>query len=656
MNRSWHILTGEYPPQPGGIADYTARLVTALTARGEEVHVWAPGRPLPRGFAPSGLRAIGCGLAATRARGREPIVLLQYAPNAFGMRGANLLLCLWLLFRTWRHGDDVRVMFHEPFFYFARQSVRRNALALVQRVMAALLLASSRIAYVSTPSWAPLLARYAPRRRTFVWLPIPATVLPSDDLAAVARARQAAAPSEGAIVVGHFSSYPDDVSRQVAPVLGGLLAASENASALLIGRDSDRFRERFCASFPGHDARVRATGELIPSEVAHHLRACDLLVQPYPDGATSRRTSLMAALACGVPTVTTLGPLSEPLWQSAADALELAPADNRADIVARCLHLTTAPARRAAMGTAARAFYDRNFSIDRTLRIVAGARADEPSVLIGVHAYPAPGEAARRQRDALCALASLERVYRANAQFASTAAHLVEAERFETMRVLTQDSTIVTRRTGVRKAIASEVFDVLARRALEEGCPYFAYVNADAALSQRAVDRIAAGGADAYVFARTDVGGDLPPEILIAGVDAFAVNAHWWIANGRRFRPYVLGDPVWDKVYAAQLACHAGASFVYEVGALTHERHERRWEGSPFASYVRYLSALDAPYFSLWCRFHSRLEADVAMGRGHARASIIAAETFVWRPSVVARAVQASRRLKGWVRYVAAAT
>jgi hypothetical protein len=200
------------------------------------------------------------------------------------------------------------------------------------------------------------------------------------------------------------------------------------------------------------------------------------------------------------------------------------------------------------------------------------------------------------------------------------------------------------------------MFDVLACRAIEEGCAYFAYVNSDTVLSERALERICSGGADAYLLARTDVGGGLPSELLLAGVDGFAVDALWWIDNRRRFRPYILGEPVWDTVYAAQLACHGRAVFVHETGVLTHERHERRWAGSPFASYVRYLSALDAPYFSLWFRFRDRLQREIEAGRGYGGAAAIAAETFVWRPSPAARAVHASRCLKWWVRHLAEAT
>jgi hypothetical protein len=39
----WHILTGEYPPKPGGVADYTALLARALVAAGHVAHVWCPG-------------------------------------------------------------------------------------------------------------------------------------------------------------------------------------------------------------------------------------------------------------------------------------------------------------------------------------------------------------------------------------------------------------------------------------------------------------------------------------------------------------------------------------------------------------------------------------------------------------------------------------
>jgi glycosyltransferase involved in cell wall biosynthesis len=646
LSRIWHIVTGEFPPRPGGISDYTGRLVDALRARGEEVHVW-PAPDTPAHFGVSGLRAIGRGIDALGTPDAKAVLLVQYAPNAFGMRGANLLLCAWLLLRSWRKGDDVRVMFHEPFFYFGRQSIRRNLLALVHRLMAAMLLASSRIAYVSTESWKKLLAPYAPARHPFVTLPIPATVVPPADPEPVL------ARDERTFVIGHFGSYPDDVAEELGRVLGAILQAIPVATIRLIGRNSDRFRRRYCEAFPQHAGRLAAVGEVAASDAGNHLRACDVMVQPYPDGATTRRTSLMASLACGVPTVTTLGTWSEPIWHEAREAIALVPAGDAAAVVDWCRKLVGDASRRRSIGAAGRAFYERHFDLDRTVGALCGGRAGDASVLVGIHAYPANGESERRQRTALAAVAALDGVRRVNVQFASPDAPAIDVSGFETLRALNLDSNAITGRSGPRKPVASEVFDVLARRAMEEGCRYFAYVNADVAVSERALERIVTGGADAYMLARTDTGGGRPAEILLSGIDGFAIDACWWVSHYWRFRPYLLGEPVWDCVCAAKLACHGRGSFVYLPDALTHERHETAWLSSPFAKYVQYLSALDAPYFSLWCRYHDRLTKEIAQGRGLGRAAAIADETFVWRPSALARAVQASRRVKGWVRYLA---
>src|SRR5205085_3167942 len=101
-----------------------------------------------------------------------------------------VFFCLWLLWRSVLKRDDVRVMFHEPFFYFAWQRPRRNFLALVHRLMAAILMASSRVIYVSIPAWIGMLKRYSWfRQPRMVWLPIPATIPCTEDKAAVAKIR-----------------------------------------------------------------------------------------------------------------------------------------------------------------------------------------------------------------------------------------------------------------------------------------------------------------------------------------------------------------------------------------------------------------------------------------------------------------------------------
>ena len=109
-----------------------------------------------------------------------------------------------------------------------------------------------------------------------------------------------------------------------------------------------------------------ATGELGSEAAAAHLRACDLLLQPYPDGVSGRRTSLMAGLALGLPIVTTRGPATEPVWEDGLVAL--APAEDPAALVAATEALLADPSRRRRLGDDALAGYERHFSIERTIR------------------------------------------------------------------------------------------------------------------------------------------------------------------------------------------------------------------------------------------------------------------------------------------------
>ena len=46
MTTRWAILTGEYPPQFGGVSDYTRNVATGLVAAGDVVTVYASGSGL----------------------------------------------------------------------------------------------------------------------------------------------------------------------------------------------------------------------------------------------------------------------------------------------------------------------------------------------------------------------------------------------------------------------------------------------------------------------------------------------------------------------------------------------------------------------------------------------------------------------------------
>jgi glycosyltransferase involved in cell wall biosynthesis len=366
---TWHILAPEYPPECGGVGDYTALVAAGLADAGDRVHVWHPApasgsierpigtrltvHPLPDRFGGQSRRTLAAALSATPG-----VLLVQYVPGAFGAHGLNVPFCRWLA-RLRRDGRDVRVMFHEPFFYFGIARPWRNVFALVQRAMAAILLRASTRVYYSTETWTRLLAPYGPQAGVDV-LPIPATIPvdpPADAIAAAPSRRR------GEFVIGHFGTYGDHVGRQLDQVMPALLRRLPAARVLLVGGGS----EAFAGTLPA-DVRDRAdaTGRLSGADAAAALRACDLLVQPYPDGVTTRRTSVMAALTTSVPVVTTAGPLTERVW-SETSAVALAPGGDIPALVEMAAGLAGDPAARVALGARGRTLYDERFALAVTL-------------------------------------------------------------------------------------------------------------------------------------------------------------------------------------------------------------------------------------------------------------------------------------------------
>jgi len=363
---TWHLLTGEYPPSSGGVGDYTRALACELARRGHDVHVWCPSirvngddgsihlHALPDWFGARTRQTLETGWCALPG-----IVLLQYVPNALGAGGMNVPFCWWL--RRVGRDREVRVMFHEPYFYFSWNPAG-NVRAIAQRLMGRLLLSASRTVYFSTEAWRRYLAASA---RTIV-LPVPSTIPRSCDAAGAARVRVRIAPASDAEVVGHFGTYGDHVARELESLVPVVLGARPLSHFVCIGRSSERFADALRARHPQVAHRVHHTGPLSSIDVAAAIRACDVMVQPYPDGITTRRTSVMASLANGIATVSTAGTLTEEVW-SKTRAVALAPAGNARAIAGKVLELLDKPGARAALADAGRRAYDEHFAIAKSV-------------------------------------------------------------------------------------------------------------------------------------------------------------------------------------------------------------------------------------------------------------------------------------------------
>lgn len=269
-------------------------------------------------------------------------------------------------------------------------------------------------------------------------------------------------------------------------------------------------------------------------------------------------------------------------------------------------------------------------------------------MLIGTHTYAADGEGLRRQASGVASLVALRSAEIVNVQFAQGPHHVPG---LPTLAVLERASTDIDR-GGPRKPIVSEIFDRLAAEASARGSEYFCFTNADVLVTQQAVDWILGGGKDAYALSREDFDGTsgAPAGMQLGGIDTIAVRAGWWARNRLRFRPYIVGETVWDNVYAAILMIHGDSVIENRRPFIRHEIHDAG-RGSAFAEYTRLLSALDAWYFTRWCCYWWPLMKLREQGASAEEEAALARSVFSRQKSAVDSVVQAGRSVKARVRY-----
>jgi len=376
VRRAWHVITGEYPPQAGGVSDYTYGVTAGLAAGGDEVHVWCPACPgkqaAPPGVAihrrlgaltPGDLRRADRDLDAFPAPRR---LLVQWVPHSYGYRSMNLAFCAWVWNRAARHGDHVELMVHEPWLPFQAGKWQQNAAAVVHRLMTILLIRSARRVWVSIPEWEKRWRTYRFGKAVpFEWLPIPSNIPVVNDPAAVEEVRRKYV-ADGTFLAGHFGTYGRLITSLLEPVLSAMAQEPAAQTVLLMGPGSVEFRQQLVRNKPELASWIHATGLLDAKSVSCHIAACDLLLQPYPDGVSSRRTSSMAGLCHGKPVVTTIGASTEPLWRDSG-AAALAPVGDVTVFMDLVRRLRADAVERIRLGRAARNLYQERFDISHTI-------------------------------------------------------------------------------------------------------------------------------------------------------------------------------------------------------------------------------------------------------------------------------------------------
>lgn len=356
------LVSGEYPPMEGGVADFTRLLGCAMAEQGAEVHVLTSTRARHGApSAPPDCHAVGASWSWGPLYGtlrrllrevRPDVVNVQYQTAAYAMHPAvNALPRL-------ARGVPVVTTFHDllvPYLFPKAGPVRWWANLALAR--------ASRAVIVTNVQDQDRLTPYRWLRRTHL-VPIGSNVpcrVPADFDPAAWRRLLGLAP--GALMLCYFGFLnASKGGEELVRALGRLVAAGHDAHLLMIGGAvgaSDPTNAAYLAAVralikeEGLGKRVVWTGHVAPEQVSASFAASDICVLPYRDGASYRRGSLMAALAHGMPIVTTEPQAPQPWLEHGENVWLVPPADAEA-LAAGCRRVAEDAALRERLARGAR--------------------------------------------------------------------------------------------------------------------------------------------------------------------------------------------------------------------------------------------------------------------------------------------------------------
>lgn len=372
------LISAKAPPQPDGIGDYTSRLAEAIADRGTPVAVWTssdhPVDPIPgvcveQPFSLHHRRGVAGILGAVQAaaeQGNLPRALvLQFNQFSWGKWGLNPFVPMVLrrIKRRWP-SVKVAVMFHEKVVPPTDWKLR--IMRCWQQRQYSALADTAEMRFFSIEKWAEEERQRRPDRpaEESVHLPVGSN-LPTCPSASAA-SRSALGIPQDTVVLGSFgSAHPSRLIDWIGAAAQRVRAAGHRVLLLHVGSGGDLYRKA-CGEVP-----VKTLGRLPADEAAACFSLMDLFLAPFSDGVSTRRGSLMAALAHGLPFATTLGPLSDSVWrecfaETAATDVGLG-AGRYADLVAS---LVADAKRRAEVGRRGQELYEQRFCWSQTSRVL----------------------------------------------------------------------------------------------------------------------------------------------------------------------------------------------------------------------------------------------------------------------------------------------
>lgn len=307
------ILSGAPIQSSDGVGDFSLVLAEHLKSQ-HKITLLAPNADrIKTDFQtyglPDGWGIQGCKKTFKLIQELKPeTILVQFVPQLYGLKGANPFFSM-LLRNLKRNSYNVVTVAHEfssPFGLNPKSIV----LGAAHRVLFRSIVNASSKIISTTPFCLNLLQqRFPTSASTFHYIPVSSTIAPfeiDEKKKEMVRAKLHLGPEN--FVVATFGKMVGEGLDLFKRFVTWFANDNPMARFLFLGKGSESLKIEM-----DHDVQecIHVTGEIPPEQITEYLAISTLYAVFYPDGASTRRTSLITGLAHGVATVSNCGILTD---------------------------------------------------------------------------------------------------------------------------------------------------------------------------------------------------------------------------------------------------------------------------------------------------------------------------------------------------------
>lgn len=326
------------------IDEYSRRLVAALADRGDRATYSLSGLPPARTIDDD------CSW-----------VILQYNPFSYGRGGFAPQLLLEMARIRRRLAVPVGVMVHEC--WVETHDWRSGLMGVYQQAQLRALSRMATVLMTSTQTIARQIGRGA------VHVPVASNITPVDSSHQLAR--ESLWVGDRLVVTLFGRGNPSRALSRAEEAIDAIASCRGPGSVLVFNLGAEAPVLRLDPAI-----QVVRPGVLGASQLSYFLWASDLMLLPFTDGLSTRRTTLMAALAHGVPVLSQQGPATDDVLVERDDVFTLTPIQEPDAFARRAAELVADPDGLSGKGRIGRHLYLESFDWPHVARRVMSAMDD----------------------------------------------------------------------------------------------------------------------------------------------------------------------------------------------------------------------------------------------------------------------------------------